>query len=161
MRSVRLVFVFALTLFACAFAAQCFADSSAVRLECSADNYALGDSVFFVWTNDTDSTLSAGNRPPYEIYDATNGALIYWGPLPMEYALAPHHSVELSWDQRDGFGLPVPAGSYTVVIGYVFNDAPPGFSVEDRFSILVPASVPDANPPVVVTTWGKLRRHYR
>jgi hypothetical protein len=135
--------------------------SSDVTLVCSADGYAPGDTVFFVWTNNTDSTAVATYHPPYEIYDARTGELIYFGPFPMEYHLPPHESADLSWDQLDWDGNPVPLGSYIVRISFVFNDSPPGHVVEDRFEITLPATVPEGEPAGPGRTWGAVKGEFR
>ena len=142
------------------FGGQALGTDFHVTLECSADAYALGDSVRFTWRNDTDSTVVAGNHPPYDIYTDT-GELIFWGPLPWEYHLGPHSLVELSWDQLDGFGAPVPPGSYVVRISYVFNDTPPGYGVADDFVIQAPASAPEDDPRLDADSWGKVKSAYR
>jgi hypothetical protein len=132
-----------------------------VTLECSADFYAPADSVFAVWTNDTDSTVVAGNHPPYVIYDAGTGEVVCQVAIPWEFHLGPHASVLLDWDQRDcEFNL-VPPGRYIMRIWYVFNDSPPGFMVQDRFEVLDPASAPDETPAIPVASWGRLRAMFR
>jgi hypothetical protein len=134
-----------------------------VTLECSADFYALEDSVFFTWTNNTDSTLTAAYHPPYEIYDDVTSGLIYSGELPWEFSLLPHESVELSWNQLGWRQEQVPPGPYLVWISFWFNEGPPPpwGHVEDRFVILSPASVPDVPPAVSATSWGRLKLRYR
>ena len=132
-----------------------------VSLECEADFYAAGDSAFFVWTNDTDSTAVAGNHPPYVIHRADTGELICQAGLPWEYHLEPHQWARLDWDQRDCDGNLVPPGPYLVRIYYVFNDAPPTFFVEDRFNIVATASTPEDDDPVLSTSWSRLRWRYR
>lgn len=124
-----------------------------VYLECSSETYALGDSVWFVWRNDTDSTITAGSHEPYEIYTLEN-EFVYGGPYPMEYDLGPHSEVDLVWDQRDIFGHPVPSGYYEVRVDYVFNDTPPVYTVADTFRILPQSAVP-------VTDWGAVKAIFR
>ncbi len=132
-----------------------------VTLECSADFYAPADSVFAIWTNDTDSTVVAGNHPPYEIIDAGTNEMVCQAGLPWEFHLGAHSYVRLSWDQMDcDFGL-VPPGEYIMRIWFVFNDAPPVFMVQDRFEILDPASAPEGEPVVSLPSWGRLRMLFR
>ncbi|MDM7914480.1 MAG: hypothetical protein ACE15D_15140 [Candidatus Eisenbacteria bacterium] len=129
-------------------------------LECSADTYALGDSVLFRWTNNTDSSLVASYQPPFDIHDMATGELVYAGELPTEYWLGPHQYVDLVWDQRDWFGNLVPPGDYRVSIWFTFNGNPPPPSdeVEDFFEILAPTPVDPARP---ARSWGRLRGSYR
>lgn len=131
-----------------------------VYLECSSDTYALGDSVRFVWRNDTDSTTTAGYRPPYDIYTLDN-ELVYFGIYPAEYPLGPHAAVDLAWDQLDWMGTPVPPGVYSVRIYYVFNDAPPGYVVADDFLIQAPASAPEDDPQTETASWGAVKASFR
>jgi hypothetical protein len=131
-----------------------------VSLECSSETYAPGGSVRFVWRNDTGSTVVAAHHPPYEICTLGN-ALLYWGPIPWEYHLVPHTAVELVWDQRDGYGDPVPPGAYQVRIYYVFNDAPPGHVVSDDFLIQTVSSVPEDDPGIDAADWGAVKAAFR
>jgi hypothetical protein len=131
-----------------------------VTLKCSADAYPPADTVFATWTNDTDSTVVAGNHPPYEIYDAESGETLCMSGIPWEYHLPPRSWALLSWDQRDCDGRFVPPGRYIMRIWFVFNDMLPGYMVEDRFEILDPASAPDG-APVQRSTWGRLRSVFR
>jgi hypothetical protein len=124
-----------------------------VHLTCSSETYARGDSVWFVWRNDTDSTLTAGSHEPYEIYTLEN-QFVYGGPYPMEYDLDPRSRVDLVWDQHDVYGHAVPAGSYEVRIDYVFNDTPPGHTVADTFRIVPQTAVP-------ATDWGAVKLAFR
>jgi hypothetical protein len=93
-----------------------------VTLAVEEPTYAVGDTVVFVWTNDTDSTLVAVNLPPYEIYDFDSGELVAGPLLPTEYHLPPHTAARLTWDQQGGNlgeGLQqVPEGHYSVEIYY-------------------------------------------
>jgi len=142
---------------------RCLADEYNVTLVCSADLYALGDSVFFVWCNDTDSTVVATYHPPYEIYEELSGELVYSGELPWEFHLPPNESAYLSWDQRDFWGEQVPPGAYRVHISFIFNDnpPPPWYSVDDWFGVLDTASVPGDDPTVSEISWGRLKLAHR
>ncbi len=132
-----------------------------VSLECSADFYASGDSVFFTWTNDTDSTIVAGNHPPYDIYHAETGELVCMYAFPMEYHLGPHQVAYLFWDQIDCEGNIVPPGRYIVQIWFVIEVPPPYFLVEDDFIILDTASAPEEGPVSRQTSWGRIRSTFR
>jgi hypothetical protein len=124
-------------------------------LECTAEEYALGDSVLFRWTNNTDSSLVAGNTPPYLIFDVDTEENVYGGQLPLEYWLPPQSYVDLFWDQRDWEGNPVGPGEYRVEIGFTFNgNPPPGDVVEDWFEIVDPT-------PVRPGSWGRVRSLFR
>lgn len=153
----------AVTLLGCVSFGVVLAGDLRVTLECSADFYALGDSIFFTWTNNTDSTLTASYHPPHEIYDDISGELIYSGELPWEFSLPPGESVLLGWDQIDWLGDQVPPGPYRVRISFWFNDGPPPpwGHVEDRFVVLGPASIPDAAPTASTTSWGRLKQRHR
>jgi len=148
---------------ACLLSAQSLASSPRYTLECSADSYALGDSVFFTWTNNTDSTLVAQCQPPFEIYDAITGEMLYAGELPTEFWLPPHESAYLNWAQQDFFGNQVPPGAYLAYISFTFNGnpPPPWDHVEDWFRILLPASVPDSGPAISASSWGRLKQSCR
>lgn len=124
-----------------------------VYLTCSSPTYTLGDSVGFVWRNDTDSTLTANSTPPYDI-TTLDGELVFASPYPMEYDLGPRSQVELFWDQRDFYGNPVPADDYEVRISFVFNHAPPFHGVADTFRILPQSISPDAD-------WGAVKAVFR
>ena len=143
---------------------QSRAEDLDVTLECSADFYTVGDSVFFTWTNGTDSTLVAAYHPPYEIYDETTGQLIYAGELPMEFYLGPNEVALLDWDQLDHFDEQVPPGVYRVHITFVIYEhipPPPWFGVEDCFRILGASSVEDDNAAVSETSWGRIKQRHR
>jgi len=124
-----------------------------VYLTCSSPTYALGDSVWFVWRNDTDSTLTADYVPPYDIY-TLDGELVFAGPYPMEYDLDPRSEVELFWDQLGMFGNPTPPDDYEVRISYVFNHAPPYHVVADTFRILPQTVAHDVD-------WGAVKAVFR
>lgn len=132
-----------------------------VTFECSADFYAQGDTVFFTWTNNTDTTIVASNHPPYEIYDAETNAMICVTSLPMEFHLGPHQWVRLEWDQLDCLWNPVPPGPYIARISFVMGVPPPFFEVEDSFVILDPASVPEEGPRSERGSWGRVRSLFR
>lgn len=132
-----------------------------VTFECAADYYASGDSVFFTWTNNTDSTIVAGNHPPFDIYHADTNELVCVISLPMEFHLGPHETAYLDWDQLDCEWNLVPPGRYIARIGFVIGMPPPYFIVEDDFVIVAPASVPEDGPTVQGATWGRVRSEYR
>ncbi len=132
-----------------------------VTLECSADFYAQGDTVFFTWTNNTDSTIVAANTPPYEIYDAETNAQICVTSLPMEYHLGPHQWVRLEWDQLDCWWNPVPPGPYIARIHFVIGVPPPEFVVEDGFVIRDASAVDEEDPRRERGSWGRVRSLFR
>ena len=84
--------------------------------------YAVGDTVVFIWTNDTDSTLVTLNRPPYDIYNFDSGELVGGVVFPTEYHLPPHTAARLTWDQGECDWVEgwqqVPEGRYLVEIYY-------------------------------------------
>ncbi len=128
-----------------------------VTLECTADEYGLGEPVLFVWANDTDSTVTAGMRPVFQIY--VEGSMEWTYPpsgLPMEYPLGPHQSVSLSWDQTGMDWQQVPPGDYEVRIGFWFDNGPPVYEVRDHFRILGTTSAPTDRPPVL-SSWGEVK----
>jgi hypothetical protein len=150
---------------ACLEAAVGLAADLPVRVECSLDLYSYGELVVFTWTNDSDSTVVAGNNPPYNIYDATTGELVCQVTLPLEYPLAPHSSVVLNWDQSSCSQPQVPPGRYLVRVYYAINDHPPVYMVEDGFMIDSPCAVPDRGTDgrlaTRLATWGQIKSTYR
>jgi hypothetical protein len=148
-------------LLCCLVLSSAVASDDAVTLECWADFYAPGEPVLSTWTNNTDSTVVAGNHPPYDIYRVDDGGLICQVTLPSIFTLGSHASALLSWDQRDCNGDLVSPGAYLIRIYYAFNDAPPVFMVQDAFQILSPASAPDDSPMVRKSSWGEVRMAFR
>jgi hypothetical protein len=128
-----------------------------VSLAVEAPTYTVGDTIVFIWTNNSDSTLVALNRPVYEIYDLDSGEPVIRPYLPSEYELPPHTTARLAWDQQggdlaEGFQQ-VPEGHYSVEIYY--------YIVHENVGHLAGHLIDDFTirnvSPVEAVSWGAIK----
>jgi hypothetical protein len=123
-----------------------------ITLQCSAERYALRDSVIMVLTNETDSVLVVGFRPGFLLRVSDTGDTI--APhmsLPVEWTLDPHRSQRMGWDQLDSSDQWAAPGTYRAILCYsIMPDYLAGACVGADFEIYDPL-------PTQATSWGRLK----
>jgi hypothetical protein len=128
-----------------------------VTLEASSDCYAVGDTVRFTLTNNTDSTIYMPYSPVWSVWDASADTLVYpylvfWVTVP----LGPDSSETYLWPQFDYHLNQVSQGPYWVEVTYSPQLVPwnPNSTVIDSFYV----GGASATEP---GTWGSIKSMYK
>ena len=136
---------------------QAASGQGTVTLEASSDCYAVGDTVRFTLTNNTDSTIQMPHSPVWSVWDASGDTLVYpalvfWVTVP----LGPDSSETYQWPQIDYHLNQVSQGPYWVEVTYSpqlvhWN---PNFTVTDSFYVGGASATEQS-------TWGSIKSLYR
>jgi hypothetical protein len=125
-----------------------------LSLATSAVCYAIGDTVAFTLTNNSDSVFGVPYCPPWSIGDAAAESLIYPSKVfQVLYYLGPHRSETYYWNQKDYHANQVTAGTYAVMVIGTLGELGPVVSAADTFDIGCAATVSH--------TWGRIKTNWK
>ena len=128
---------------------------SDVTIETDASSYCTGDTVWFTFTNHSDSLLWINNIPGWWVWDVSGDTLIYpLNVLWMMWWIDPDSSVTDCWTQIDYHLNQVPQGKYCVKINGTLGNGGGNAADADTFSIT-------GATPVSGQSWSSVKSNWR